>query len=122
MLMKTLAFCLTALMYLNLHSSNTTELRNFLENNVSWMKDCQDNRIYIKNECLIVAEDGIYVGDESNKIPLTELFADSQGIYTRIESLGTEIATVWNIVWCQTCMAYRSTDIRGNCVKCGNRP
>jgi len=101
----------------------TNQLKKFLDNDASWVKDCQDNRVYLKNDHLVIAEDGIYVLDESNKkIPLTELFVDSQGIYTRIESLGTDIAAVYGIVWCKNCEAYRTVDWKGLCVVCGKRP
>lgn len=90
---------------------------------VSWVKNCQDNRIYLNPEYLIVSKNRMVVVDEyENETFLTELYSDANGIYTKAESFGKELPTVWNIVWCNTCQAYRTTSIKGVCVVCGNAP
>ncbi len=94
------------------------------KNHASWVLDCQDRRVYLKSDRVVIHEDTIsVVTDSGEKTPLSELFVDAQGIYTRIESLNmSELTTVWNIVWCKTCKAYRSVNINGHCVVCGNIP
>ncbi|OGN64200.1 MAG: hypothetical protein A3E80_03935 [Chlamydiae bacterium RIFCSPHIGHO2_12_FULL_49_9] len=93
-------------------------------NDASWIKECQGNRLYIKADKLEVRENAIFVKDDSNhSYPLTHIFVDELGIFTTTESIrDSALGTVWNIVWCKTCGAYRSVDIRGLCVKCGNQP
>jgi hypothetical protein len=123
--MKNVLFCIISLFYfLNAEAfCSKEELKNFLIKDASYIKNCQDNRVYLKNNCLEVTEEGMYVIDGLNqKIPLTELFSDSQGLYTRIESFGNDLATVYPIVWCRTCKAWRMITIRGVCGICGNVP
>ncbi len=93
-------------------------------NDASWIKECQGNRLYIKADRLEITDKDIIVRDESNlPIKLSHISVDILGIFTTIDTLNAaDIATVWNIVWCRTCEAYRSIDIRGNCVRCGNKP
>lgn len=90
----------------------------------SWIRECQGSRVYINTEHLEIHEDCILVRDEKNvSRPIKEIFVDAHGVFTRVESLSDiELSTLWNIVWCDTCKAYRTTDIRGKCVVCGNQP
>ena len=92
--------------------------------NASWIKECQDDRIYIKTDQIEIREDGIFVKDEYNILhPLTNILVDKYGVFTPISSISdNKLAKVWNIVWCKTCNAYRSVDVRGLCVRCGNPP
>lgn len=95
----------------------------FSENAAVYVKGFQDDRIYLRSEHLTISEDGMYVLDQFNqKVPLTELFSDSHGLYTKIESLRTDTATVYPIVWCHTCNAWRTVNIKGLCSGCGNPP
>jgi hypothetical protein len=94
------------------------------QNNACWIKECQGDRLYIHADRLEITGDLILIKDAANiSYPLTHIFVDSSGIFTTARSMSeTELATVWNIVWCRTCNAYRSVDIAGLCVKCGNQP
>jgi hypothetical protein len=94
------------------------------QNNACWIKECQGNRLYINSDKLEIGEDKISVKDANNiPHPLTHLFVDSVGIFTTTDSIREiELSKVWNIVWCRNCDAYRSLDMRGLCVVCGNRP
>jgi hypothetical protein len=95
-----------------------------VQNHASWIKECQGDRLYINADKLEIKEDSISVRDANNiPHPLTNIFVDSAGIFTTTHSMSEdELAVVWNIFWCRTCNAYRSTDMRGLCVVCGNRP
>jgi len=95
-----------------------------IQNNASWVKKCQGNRLYINVDKLEIEEDKISVKDANNiSHPLTHIFVDSMGIFTTIDSMGdAEQSKVWNIVWCRTCQDYRSVDVNGLCVRCGNSP
>jgi hypothetical protein len=81
----------------------------------------QEDRLYINPSKIQVNQKGIWLMDDRGEIhPLYNLLVDAHGLYT---VLGREkLATVWNIVWCNTCNAYRTTDIKGRCVICGNTP
>ena len=122
--MKVLIFCFMIFSYcINVSALPNIKLKEFLKNDARWVKDCQGNRIYLNTEYLTVNNEGMYILNEKNKkISITELFADSQGSYTRAESLMTEVAVVYPIVWCKTCNAWRTVNIEGCCVKCGNNP
>ena len=119
--MKSLALVTSALLFL---LSRTGEAFQEVQNNASWIKECQGDRLYINADKLEIREDSIFVRDEDNvQHPLTNIFVDALGIFTTMDSLiSTDLATVWNIVWCRTCENYRSVDIKGRCVRCGNPP
>ena len=115
--MSVLLFCISG------EATLLPKAAGFSENAAVYVKGFQDDRIYLKSEYLTVSEDGMYLLDQFNqKIPLIELFSDSQGLYTKIGSFGTDIATVYPIVWCHTCNGWRTVNIKGLCSKCGNPP
>ena len=75
-----------------------------LNKDVSWVKNCQGNRIYLNPDYLDVSEKGMFLIDEFGRsTPLSRLYSDVQGIYVKAESLAPELTTVWNIVWCRSC-------------------
>jgi len=111
------------LLFINGESSFTKHIAKISNNGTSWVKHCQDNRVYLKADSVVIEKESLYVlNKENQKILLTELFADSQGLYTRMESLGTEIATVYPIVWCSNCKAWRTANIQGKCSTCNQIP
>jgi hypothetical protein len=70
-------------------ASPLAEAKGFSENAPVYVKSLQDDRIYLKSEYVTVSEDGMYLLDQFNqKTPLTELFSDSQGLYTKIDWIG----------------------------------
>ncbi len=119
--MKSLVFIAAGFLFL--FPGNGTAFQEG-QNNASWVKECQGDRIYINSDKLEIKGNRIFVKDENNAPhPLSHLFVDSVGIFTTTETMSdTELAKVWNIVWCKTCNAYRSVNVQGLCVKCGNRP
>ena len=96
----------------------------FLKNGISWVKECQGDKIYLKTEKLIISDNNIIVIDEQNgDFFLPELYFDETGIYTRISSLKeSSSATVYPMVYCNTCGEWTVINWRGNCVKCGKNP
>lgn len=122
--MKSLILSVMSFVFvINGQASATDGIKEILQNDAAWVKDCQDNRVYLKTEHLLVEEDRIYIVDKlGGKISVSELFSDAQGIYTRIESIGTELATVYPIVWCKNCEAWRTVTIKGVCAVCGQTP
>ena len=99
------------------------EFKNFLEKNAVYVKDCQDNRVYLKQEYLKISQKGLILMEANHsEINLSELLSDSEGIYTRIETLKTDVATVYPIVYCHTCKAWRMINIKEVCGRCGNAP
>lgn len=119
--MKSLALIAASLLLL---SPGAVEASQEDQNHASWIKQCQADRLYINGDKLEIREDGIFVRDENDVLyPLTNIFVDQVGIFTIINSLrASDLATVWNIAWCRTCRNYRSIDINGRCVRCGNPP
>ena len=93
------------------------------EQATSWERESQSDRIYLKSDHLVLSDEGIFIVTESNtQIPISKLFCDSQGLYTTSESLSPESSIVYPIVWCDTCKAWRTVNIQGKCVVCGNIP
>ena len=83
--MKALLLCLTVLLFCIKGESSTAPV--FGEKNASWIKGCQGNRIYLNLAKMLINEEGIFAFNEDNrKVPITELYTDTHGVYTRAES------------------------------------
>ena len=119
--MKNFRLCILGLLVTLFGNANLQA--NPAEESLFWIKECQNDKIYLKSDHLVLSEEGIFVLTGSNShIHLSGLFCDSQGLYTTMESLPSETAVVYPIVWCSTCGAWRTVNIRGKCVVCGNTP
>lgn len=96
----------------------------YCRNDAACINECQGNKIYLSPDSLEITESSIFILDDFNvPIPVKSLFVDTHGIFTTTDSLlDDQLPTVWNLVWCNTCHAYRSVNINGYCVRCGNRP
>ena len=109
-----------------IEASPVGDANGFVKNHASWIKKCQDNRVYLEANRLTLSEEGIYVMDDFNEpIPLSEVYSDSNGIYTKLESLEPRLERTWGkygVVWCHTCRAIRDLDKEGKCRICGNYP
>ena len=113
----TLLFCL------GIEASSSTDIEEFLKKDAVYVKCFRKDRIYLKSEHLTFSEDKIYLSDQlDQKIPVSKLFCDSRGVYTLVESFKTDLSTVYPIVWCHTCGAWRTVNGSGRCVVCGNSP
>lgn len=85
----------------------------------TWVKKCEGDKVYIKADRLTLSEDGIYLIDDWSRNVFIPIIAyDIDGVFASREIL----STVWNIIWCNTCQAYRSVNIQGKCVVCGQCP
>ncbi|MBX7066153.1 MAG: hypothetical protein K1X28_02870 [Parachlamydiales bacterium] len=93
------------------------------KNNPSCIRECQENRVYLNPQNIMISDEGIFLIDDANqKIPLLLLCSDIQGIYTLYETIGSDLAVAAYPVWCRTCMAWRVIGPGGVCSKCGNIP
>lgn len=86
---------------------------------MSWIKECGEDKVYLKPDMIKISSEGIKIANGVKDFFWTALFSNEKGIYTTLKSLE---ATVYPIVWCKTCEDYRTVDIYGNCVACGNKP
>ena len=108
---------------MTIEASPTTRFQEFTENNASWVRGCQEERVYLKGDRLTIENDLIYVVDDTNeKMPLPELFCDSQGVYIKVASQErSKDNGVYNILWCNRCGELTYHDWFGRCGKCGKR-
>jgi hypothetical protein len=112
----------TALLLLSLLTTNAMA-SVFDEPPVAWIKECQNDRIYLKADHITLTDTGISIEVEPNvHVSVHQFYNDSQGIFITAESLPSMVATVYPIVWCRTCKAWRTVTVKGKCVVCGNTP
>ncbi len=119
--MKIVVFCLTLAVVMGVEASPATRSKGFLEDSASWVRGCQEGRIYLKGDRLAIENDIMYViNDDNEREPLSELFCDSQGVYIKAASHeSARDSGVYNIVWCNNCHAYTYRDLWGMCKGCG---
>ena len=118
--MKMFLFCVMLLTVIFCHAQHVSK---FSRNDTSWVKECQGERVYLNSHNLVVSNEGIFlVYDTHQKIPLSLLCSDAQGIYTLSEALEYDLAVVAYPVWCRTCMAWRVIGLGGRCGACSNIP
>jgi hypothetical protein len=104
-------------------SSKNKCFKELLKNNVSWIKSCQEDKVYLKPERLEVSFKGINIIDEHlGKISIEELYANKEGLYTKLSSLKKKITTLCKVSWCYSCEYYTRKDDYGRCMICGFCP
>lgn len=65
----------------------------FLKNNVSWISECNEEKVYLKPDMIRITSEGIKIVDEYlREFVLSELFSNEKGIYTNLASLKTTLA------------------------------
>lgn len=117
--MKIIPFIFFTLFFLSAHASEN--LRSI--HNMTCIRECQGNKVYLKTENLKITSEGMKIIDEVfGEIPIIELYSDQKGIYTRLELLEERSSVVYPIVWCHTCNDWRLIDYSGRCTKCHNFP
>jgi len=89
----------------------------------SWVRECQEDKIYVKADRLMLTDAGIFLIDEANEaVSLSALSADSNGIYIARNAFDSPCSAVYPIVWGESCQAWRTVNIQGKCVVCGKTP